>query len=1200
MSHETVARIIEALLEVLGDVGVPGASAARLAIRGVESLRKSQAARRRLEELLQQAEEDFLQEARREGLEPVAQWVTSLPLQNLPAFRQALEDLRTHWDEESLTDRLAGEFARIPAIREAQKARALALYMTCLRRQLLADNDFRQVVVSLSILRTEEGVERLLEGVDALYRALNRLIGLPEDLVAWPIETLDAAAVRELRADLLLPRYRLVPYTGKAFRQTLEDLLAWARGLEAARPPVGLRIYIGPGGAGKTRLLIEAGEALRREGWWTGFLRAGRLTPTNARLLTADARPTLLIADYIANRPDEARTLLREAARACRERTAPLALVLLERAFPEWLQKDLRDYTDPEYVGWPAFLGLPTVEKAPRALPALDPEDRRALFWEARARFAALLPADGRSLPDYDELPESPLHVLLLALLTAAGERVDRPADPERVLECAWSRERAAWERHLDELLRGQPEPRRRRALEIVEDLSVLATLGRAFPDAEAAAAFLQARFKPIPGLDWNELAERLPALFPRAQGSRVPPIVPDPLADFVLMRRLTERPELVPMALPAPEEAGAGPEEAVGAARQALEALARLWGRAKEEGERRRVEDWMRAAAGRLAEWPPAAWRALDAALPDPDRTLALRPFLADLYQARLARTPREEPEERARLAHMLGFALSELGRREEALQATQEAVDLYRRLAAQHPDAFLPDLARSLHNLGIRLSEMGRRAEALQATQEAVDLYRRLAAQHPDAFLPYLAGSLNNLGNVLSALGRREEALQATQEAVDLYRRLAAQHPDAFLPYLAASLANLGIRLSEMGRREEALQATQEAVDLYRRLAAQHPDAFLPDLARSLHNLGIRLSEMGRRAEALQAAQEAVDLYRRLAAQHPDAFLPYLAASLANLGNRLSEMGRRTEALEATQEAVDLYRRLAAQHPDAFLPDLAMSLVNLGNRLSEMGRRTEALEATQEAVTLYRRLAAQHPDAFLPYLAGSLNNLGVMLSALGRREEALQATQEAVEIRRRLAAQHPDAFLPDLAMSLANLGAMLSEIGEPEKALAAYEEAVRILLPFFRVLPPAFADRMRYMLRDYLAACGRGKREPDWELVKETLRVGLSLALSPTVTRLAPLLWAVAAVARGLAEPETSQRVEEVLAEMRQQEDWQGLAEALGRLLTGERDPQALRRGLALDAIDEQALALAEGAVADEEMWALLERLASEAGGR
>jgi hypothetical protein len=522
MPRDHLRLTADVLLDVWKELGplvgispLPGAPLIRHALAALESLRKSQDARRRLEDLLGQAEQEFLREARGQGLDRVADWVRQLPLHYLDSFRQALEALRDHWDEQDLRNRLAQELARIPNLGPGEQARALALYLDCLRRRLLADPEFRPIVLALSALRVEKDLERLLEEVDALYRALNRLIGLPEDLVAWPVETLDAAAVRELRADLLLPRYRLVPYTGKAFRQTLEDLLAWARGLKEAQPPVGLRIYIGPGGAGKTRLLIEAGEALRREGWWTGFLRAGRLTPANARLLTADARPTLLIADYIANRPDEARTLLREAARACRERTAPLALVLLERAFPEWLQKDLRDYTDPEYVGWPAFLGLPTVEKAPRALPALDPEDRRALFWEARARFAALLQADGRSLPDYEELPESPLHVLLLALLTAAGERVDRPADPERVLECAWSRERAAWERHLDELLQGQPEPRRRRALEAVEDLSVLATLGPSLPGRKKAVAdFLEAHsdsFEPIHGVAWRR-AGKTPA----------------------------------------------------------------------------------------------------------------------------------------------------------------------------------------------------------------------------------------------------------------------------------------------------------------------------------------------------------------------------------------------------------------------------------------------------------------------------------------------------------------------------------------------------------------------------------------------------------------------------------------------------------------------------------------------------------------
>jgi hypothetical protein len=62
------------------------------------------------------AEEDFVQQARQQGLETVAQWVASLPVQNLPTFRQALEGLRTHWDEGELTERLAQEFARLPGV----------------------------------------------------------------------------------------------------------------------------------------------------------------------------------------------------------------------------------------------------------------------------------------------------------------------------------------------------------------------------------------------------------------------------------------------------------------------------------------------------------------------------------------------------------------------------------------------------------------------------------------------------------------------------------------------------------------------------------------------------------------------------------------------------------------------------------------------------------------------------------------------------------------------------------------------------------------------------------------------------------------------------------------------------------------------------------------------------------------------------
>ena len=86
------------------------------------------------------------------------------------------------------------------------------------------------------------------------------------------------------------------------------------------------------------------------------------------------------------------------------------------------------------------------------------------------------------------------------------------------------------------------------------------------------------------------------------------------------------------------------------------------------------------------------------------------------------------------------------------------------------------------SLNNLGNRLSELGRREDALAAAEEAIDICRRLAAERPDAFLPNLAASLNNLGGCLSELGRREDALAAAEEAVTIlapfFLRLPAAH--------------------------------------------------------------------------------------------------------------------------------------------------------------------------------------------------------------------------------------------------------------------------------------------------------------------------------------------------------------------------------------------------------------------------------------
>jgi hypothetical protein len=62
------------------------------------------------------------------------------------------------------------------------------------------------------------------------------------------------------------------------------------------------------------------------------------------------------------------------------------------------------------------------------------------------------------------------------------------------------------------------------------------------------------------------------------------------------------------------------------------------------------------------------------------------------------------------------------------------------------------------ALNNQSNRLAELGRREDALAAVDEAVTVYRRLAADRPDTFSRNLDMVLNNQARHLADLQRRE----------------------------------------------------------------------------------------------------------------------------------------------------------------------------------------------------------------------------------------------------------------------------------------------------------------------------------------------------------------------------------------------------------------------------------------------------------
>ncbi|MFI0403610.1 MAG: tetratricopeptide repeat protein [Cyanobium sp.] len=130
-----------------------------------------------------------------------------------------------------------------------------------------------------------------------------------------------------------------------------------------------------------------------------------------------------------------------------------------------------------------------------------------------------------------------------------------------------------------------------------------------------------------------------------------------------------------------------------------------------------------------------------------------------------------------RASSQSWMGLLLSAVGRRQEALAPTEEALKIYRELAKTN-SAYLPDLAFALIRQNLSYWNLSRRQEALASVEEAVKIYREVAKTNT-FYMPILGVSLTMLGYIQLQLGQPEIAREAYEEALAIYRPLAASEP-------------------------------------------------------------------------------------------------------------------------------------------------------------------------------------------------------------------------------------------------------------------------------------------------------------------------------------------------------------------------------------------------------------------------------------
>jgi S1-C subfamily serine protease len=209
----------------------------------------------------------------------------------------------------------------------------------------------------------------------------------------------------------------------------------------------------------------------------------------------------------------------------------------------------------------------------------------------------------------------------------------------------------------------------------------------------------------------------------------------------------------------------------------------------------------------------------------------------------------------------HMLGRALSGLGRTDEAVDAYESALRIR------------PDLLEGWLDLGSALAQQDAPVQALEA-------YLNARTRNPQSARAWIGS-----GRVLSALGRHAEAVEALQQAI----QLNADDPAAWDALAAVHVT------------EDRLDA---AVAVCRKGLKLHPES--PEL---WYRFGLVHAERADRMQAIQAQQEALRL--------KPGFLP----ALYELGELYLDQGERVKSQEVYQRLRKLDRDMAQTFRDQVL---------------------------------------------------------------------------------------------------------------------------------------------------------------------------------------------------------------------------------------------------------------------------------------
>ncbi len=747
---------------------------------------------------------------------------------------------------------------------------------------------------------------------------------------------------------------------------------------------VSLFVLYGPGGMGKTRLLIKMVEYAKSIGWIAGFLQDKDQSEIIEGFKQL-SRKTFIVVDYAASHPYLG-TLLVKLLMDHYNGKFPLRIMLLERRAGYWVEslKKKISNMDVELYG---------VERISETLP--DNHTRTELFAEALNAFQVFRKKEISMLHApklYDKIFSRVLYIHMAALASLDNHEAESGKfwSNEKLITEILKHERSAW-LHYNKREGEINEDKLERFVRRCDRVMTIATLrnGVLLDDVSEKFGLNKSEYEDV----FDYLGKIYPSLKSSKQQIEISPLEPDVLGEWLVYECLEKDPKLLELSMQ-----GAGRKHI----NHAIRILCHLI-----ELEKQKPVVWLKEFLDQNVEerFMEAFYVLLN--IGNSFICQQVADTMSKLINDRFTEDQLEEMKEKISSEHSSWFLFKSA--------ILEQMVSLYP--SASENKVVLIRRASILMQLGYLYSKAARFKEAIGVWVECDGLHNFLMNDDDEYFSSEHLTVLNNLSVAYSKIGNDEKSLTTIIDYVILCRKQCKTKSKMFKLDLALGLQNLCSDYIGLMIFDAALEAIDEAISIREEFYSSVNGLHISG-SDGLDEFRIISESHGDFQEQMECVGYMITNFGR---EYMDKNAQLLALGYSSKRDILDKMSRKEEALEVAKKSVEIMKKLVAKDADTYMDRYASCLNGLALSYLSLKDYSSAIIASLEALGFIKKVFHIRKTVYVDKYVNILKTLGICYLQANQIAECVELIEKSI-----------NELIPFIGMNPQNNGRLLRELTE------------------------------------------------------------------------------------------------------------------------------------------------------------------------